>query len=132
VDAVLKQIDDEAPEIFGSGLAQAEQAYNAAFEEAKGGIGTWLTTWGSSWDRHIARSLATARAEYMLQVDIAIDKVASFIDTKMSEAKEYVAAGRREVDQFVEGLDDHLKQAGKAARDAVRDDFDAMAAQIDE
>ena len=54
VNAVLKQIDDEAPEIFGRGLAQAEQAYNAAFEEAKGGIGTWLTTWGSSWDRHIA------------------------------------------------------------------------------
>jgi hypothetical protein len=132
VDAILKQIDNEAPEIFGSGLAQAEQAYDAAFEEAKGGIGTWLTTWGSSWDRHITRALDTARAEYMLQVDIAIDKVANLIDEKLGEAKECVAAGRREVDQFVEGLDEHLRQAGKAARDAVSGDFDAMAAQIDE
>jgi hypothetical protein len=132
VDAVLKQIDDEAPELFGSGLAQAEKAYDAAFEEAKGGIGTWLTTWGSRWERLITRALAKARAEYMLQVDIAIDKVADLIDKKLSEAKECVAAGRREVNQFVQGLDEHLRQAGKAARDAVSGDFDAMAAQIDE
>jgi hypothetical protein len=132
VDAILKEIDNEAPEIFGSGLAQAEKAYDAAFEEAKGGIGTWLTTWGSSWERLIERALATARAEYMREVDIAIDKVANLIDDKLSEAKEYVAAGRREVDQFVDGLDAHLRQAGKEARDAVSGDFDAMAAQIDE
>ena len=132
VDAILKEIDNEAPEIFGNGLARAEKAYDAAFEDAKGGIGTWLTTWGSDWDDLITSALATARAEYMRQVDLAIDEVADLVDKKLSEAKECVAAGRREVDQFVEGLDDHLKQAGKAARDAVRDDFDAMAVQIDE
>ena len=132
VDAILKQIDDEAPEIFGSGLAQAEKAYDAAFEEAKGGIGTWLTTWGSDWDDLITSALATARAEYMRQVDIAIDKVADLIDKKLSEAKDCVAAGRQEVDQFVDGLDGHLRQAGEVARDAVSGDFDAMAAQIDE
>ena len=47
VDAVLKQIDEEAPKIFGGGLEQAQRGYDAAFEEAKGGLGTWLTTWGS-------------------------------------------------------------------------------------
>ncbi len=132
VDAILKQIDDEAPEIFGSGLARAEKAYDAAFEEAKGGVGTWLTTWGSDWDDLITSALATARAEYMRQVDIAIDEVADLVDEKLKEAKDCVAAGREEVDQFVHGLDGHLRQAGEAARDAVSGDFDAMAAQIDE
>ncbi len=132
VEAVLKQIDDEAPKIFGTGLARAEKAYDAAFEEAKGGVGTWLTTWGSDWDDLITRALATARAEYMGQVNIAIDKVADLVDQKLSEAKDCVAAGRREVNQFVDGLDKHLRQAGEAARDAVSGDFDAMAAQIDE
>jgi hypothetical protein len=132
VDAILKQIDDEAPEIFGGGLARAEKAYDAAFEEAKGGIGTWLTTWGSRWERHIASALATARAEYMRQVDIAIDEVADLVDKKLKEAKDCVAAGREEVDQFVNGLDGHLRRAGEAARDAVSGDFDAMVTQIDE
>ena len=113
-------------------LARAEKAYDAAFEEAKGGVGTWLTTWGSDWDDLITRALATARAEYMRQVDIAIDEVADLVDKKLSEAKGCVAAGRREVDQLVDGLDKHLRQAGEAARDAVSGDFDAMAAQIDE
>ena len=132
VDAILKQIDDQAPEIFGSGLARAEKAYDAAFDEAKGGVGTWLTTWGSDWDDLITSALATARAEYMRQVDIAIDEVADLVDKKLKEAKDCVAAGREEVDQFVHGLDGHLRQAGEAARDAVSGDFDAMAAQIDE
>jgi hypothetical protein len=132
VDAILKQIDNEAPEIFGNGLARAEKAYDAAFEDAKGGIGTWLTTWGSDWDDLITSALATARTEYMRQVDIAIDQVADLVDTKLKEAKDCVAAGRAEVDQFVDGLDGHLRQAGEAARAAVSGDFDAMTAQIDE
>ena len=132
VDATLREIEDEAPKIFSRGLARAEEAYEAAFEEAKGGIGTWLTTWGSSWDRHIAEALATARAEYMHQVDVAIDQVADLIDAKLAEAKECVSAGRRAVDEFVNGLDGTLRHFGEKARDSVSSDFDAMVAQIDE
>ena len=132
VDGILKQIDEEAPKIFGSGLARAEKAYDAAFKEAKGGIGTWLTTWGSRWERHIESALATARAEYMRQVDFAIDEVADFVDSKLHEAKKCVADGLKKVDDFVRGLKKNLKHAGEAARAAVSGDFDAMTAQIDE
>ena len=132
VNAVLKQIDEEAPKIFGSGLEQAQRGYDAAFEEAKGGIGTWLTTWGSDWDDLITRALGTARAEYMRQVDIAIDKVANFVDKKIQEAKDCVAAGLKEIDNFVGGLDTSLRHTGEVARSAVSGDFEAMAAQIDE
>ena len=132
VDGILKQIDEEAPKIFGSGLARAEKAYDAAFKEAKGGIGTWLTTWGSRWERHIESALATARAEYMRQVDFAIDEVADFVDSKLHEAKKCVADGLKRVDDFVRGLKKNLKHAGEAARAAVSGDFDAMTAQIDE
>jgi hypothetical protein len=132
VDKVLRKIDEEAPAIFGNGLKRAEDAYEDAFKEAKGGVGTWLTTWGSDWDRHIAKALKTARCEYIKQVDVAIDEVADFVDRKMDEAKDCVAAGRRRVDEFVDGLDGNLRETGAAARDAVSGDFDAMTTQIDE
>ncbi|WP_216870682.1 hypothetical protein [Modestobacter excelsi] len=132
VEAVLKQIDDQAPTIFAAGLTRAEAAYEAAFEDAKGGVGTWLTTWGSEWDEHITQALGTARAEYMHQVDLAIDEVATFVDKKLTEAKDCVAAGRRRVDDFVTGLEGDLRQVGDEAREAVSGDFDAMATQIDE
>jgi A nuclease family of the HNH/ENDO VII superfamily with conserved AHH len=132
VDAVLKQIDDEAPKIFGRGLERAEKAYDAAFEDAKGGLGTWLTTWGSDWDELIENALGTAREEYMRQVDIAIDEVADFVDRKLHEAKDCVAAGFKRVDDFVGKLDKRLIHVGEVARNAVHGDFEAMTAQIDE
>ncbi len=68
----------------------------------------------------------------MRQVDIAIDKVANFVDKKIQEAKDCVAAGLKEIDDFVGGLDTSLRHTGEVARSAVSGDFDAMAAQIDE
>jgi hypothetical protein len=132
VEKILDALDIEAAEIFDRGLKRAEAAYDAAFEEAKGGIGTWLTTWGSDWDEHIAGALGTARREYMRQVDGAIDEVADFVDRKIKEAKDRVAAGRKEMDTLVAGLDTNLRQAGEDARDAVSGDFDAMTSMIDE
>lgn len=132
VDKILEALDTEAAGIFERGLKRAETSYDAAFEEAKGGIGTWLTTWGSDWDKHIAGALATARSEYMRQVDSAIDEVADFVDRKVKEAKDRVGAGRKEVDEKVAGLGANLRQFGEEARDAVSGDFDTMTAQIDE
>jgi hypothetical protein len=132
VDAILSAMDDEAPKIFGRGLERAERAYDAAFEDAKGGWGTWITTWGSDWDKHIAKALVKARAKYMSQVDVAIDEVADYVDKKLKEAKDCVADGRRQVDEIVGGLDASLKQFGEEARESVGGDFDAMSSGIDE
>jgi hypothetical protein len=132
VEKILESLDTEAAGIFERGLKRAETSYDAAFEDAKGGIGTWLTTWGSDWDKHIAGALGTARSEYMRQVDSAIDEVADFVDRKVKEAKDRVASGRKAVDERVAGLGANLRQFGEEARDAVSGDFDTMAAEIDE
>lgn len=132
VEKVLGEMDAQASQIFDLGLQRAEAAYDSAFSEAKGGWGTWLTTWGSDWDKHIAAALATARAEYMRQVDSAIDEVAVFVDAKIREAKECVTAGHKEIDAKVAGLAGSLQEVGAQARDAVSGDFDAMGSMIDE
>ena len=110
----------------------AETAYEQAFEEAKGGIGTWLTTWGSDWDKHIEKALATARSRYLREVDTAIDQVATFVEGKLKAAKQRVAEGRKEVETFVSGLDASVKQHGEDALQAVSADFDTMGSEIDQ
>jgi hypothetical protein len=131
VEGILANMDLVAPILFGAGLQRAEQAYDDAFEEAKGGVGTWLTTWGSDWDDHITESLATARAKYFSVVDEAIDTVAAFVDAKLAEAKARVSAGRKQVDDYVATLDKHVAKFGIEAKTAVLADFDAMGADID-
>jgi|GEM_PF-2369986 len=132
VKAILDEMENEATKIFEDGLKSAEEAYEKTFEEATGGVGTWLTTWGSDWEELIEKSLAKARKEYLIQVDKAIDKVADFVETKLKAAKQRVADGRKEVDDFVKGLDDSVKQFGEEALQAVSTEFDAMATDIDQ
>jgi hypothetical protein len=129
---ILVSMETEAINIFEAGLKRAEKAYEDTFEEAKGGIGTWLTTWGSDWEKLIEKSLGKARTEYLRQVDLAIDEVSNFVEGKLKAAKQRVAEGRKAVDDFVKGLDTSLKQFGEDALQDVSDAFDAMGSFIEE
>ena len=132
VTSILDSMESEATRLFEEGLKSAEDAYEAAFEEAKGGVGTWLTTWGDDWKEHIEESLATARRKYLEEVNRAIDAVADCVDAKLAEAKRRVAAGRAEVEEFVRGLEGSVRQFGEEALQSVSGEFDAMTAEIDE
>lgn len=132
VEAILASMETEAGNIFEAGLKRAEKAYEDTFEEAKGGVGTWLTTWGSDWEKLIENSLGKARTEYLRQVDLAIDEVSTFVAGKLKAAKQRVADGRKEVDNFVKHLDASVKQFGEEALQAVSADFDSMGSDIDQ
>lgn len=132
VTSILNDMETGATELFEEGLDLAEKAYAETFEEAKGGVGTWLTTWGDDWEELIEDALATARVEYLNQVDKAIDLVADFVETKLTAAKKRVSDGLTEVQKFVTGLDDSVKQFGDDALSAVTADFDAMRSGIDQ
>lgn len=132
VAAILTKMETDAAAIFEAGLKRAEKAYEDTFEDAKGGIGTWLTTWGDDWEQLIERSLRKARDEYFRQVDLAIEEVANLVDGKLEEAKTRVAAGRKEVEDFVKTLDGKVKEFGDEALKEVSADFDAMGSEIDQ
>ena len=132
VDVILTAMDAAAVAIFDVGLREAEAAYEDAFEEAKGGVGNWLTEWGDDWERLIEGSLATGRAAYLARVGRAIDEVATLVETRLAAAKQRVAAGRAELDSYVAGLDESLRSAGEEARQLVSADFDALESSIDE
>jgi hypothetical protein len=132
VETILKEMETEASRLFGEGLAAAEVAYRNTFEEEKGGIGTWLTTWGDDWKELIESSLGKARREYLRQIDLAIDKVADCVDAKLDAARKRVAAGHKQVEDFVAGLDNNVKAFGEEALASVSADFDAMTSMIDE
>jgi hypothetical protein len=132
VDAILKPMETEAEKIFEAGLTLAEKAYSDTFEEEKGGVGTWLTTWGDDWQKHIESSLSKARDAYLAQVDSAVDKVANYVEKQLAAAKKRVADGLREVETFVNSLDKSVAQFGKEALQSVSKDFDAMRTEINE
>lgn len=132
VEDILAGMENEAGELFEAGLARAEQAYEATFEDAKGGVGTWLTTWGSDWEELIEHSLVKARAEYLRLVDVAIDQVADAVDARLKAAKKRVADGLKQIETFIKGLDAGVQKYGQEALEAVTEDFHAMSSEIDQ
>lgn len=132
VGKILEKMETDAASVFETGLVQAEDAYGKTFEDAKGGIGTWLTTWGDNWEELIESSLRKARDEYFRQVDLAIDRVADLVDARLEEAKARVATGRLQVAEFVKTLDDKVKEFGEEALKEVSGDFDAMESEVDQ
>jgi hypothetical protein len=131
VNDTLNGLEQTATKIFADGLQRAEEVYNDAFEEAKGGAWTWLTTWGEEWTEHIENSLRKAKAAYKNEVDRAIDEVADFVEAKLSAAKRSVAKGLQEVENYVNGLDHSVKEFAQSALKEVSADFAQMVSDID-
>jgi Domain of unknown function (DUF4157) len=131
VEETLAGLEEQASQMFEAGLRRAEDLYNNAFSEAKGGIGTWLTTWGKSWERHIETSLNTAKTAYKAEIEIAINQVADFVEAKLKAAKLCVSDGLQQIQTFVDGLDASLKDFGQQALTEVKGDFEQMVSDID-
>ena len=131
VTNILADMQRDAPVIFSAGLARAEKKYEAVFKEEKGGTWTWITTWGDDWEELIEHSLAKAKEAYLNVVEQAIVDVADLIDRKLAEARQAVADGRKEVDDYVKGLDSSVQKFGLDAQKEVDTDFAAMDTEID-
>jgi hypothetical protein len=131
VKNTLNGLEKTATQIFENGLRRAEEMYDDAFKEAKGGAWTWVTTWGSSWKRHIENSLATAKGVYEKEVKRTIGEVADFVEGKLAAAKRCVADGLRQVETFVNGLHGSEKEFATSALKEVSGDFEQMVSDID-
>jgi hypothetical protein len=133
-DDVLQMLADmeaSAKTCFAGGLAKAEKAYEDAFEEHKGGAWNWLTNWGDDWEELINTAFVVGRREYDRIVSQTIDDVAFIIENRLALAKMRVERGRREVDEFVAGLEGESKRYGDEARLQIGSDFDALDGDID-
>jgi hypothetical protein len=132
VNKILNTMETSANRNFGDGLTQAEKVYAAAFKKAKGGLWNRLTKWRSRWKKLIESSLKTARKAYLDEVNTTINKVAALVDAKIQEAKQRVALGRKEVDDFVNNLNRNVRQYGEDARKEVSKEFDGLESEIDQ
>lgn len=128
---ILADMEDSAKTSFASGLGKAETAYNDAFEDHKGGAWNWLTNWGDDWKDLINSAFVVGRAAYDKIVSQTIDDVAFIIEGRLALAKARVERGRKEVDDFVAGLEGESKRYGDEARTQIGAEFDALDGDID-
>jgi len=132
---VLTALDamvSEATAAFDEGLKAAEDAYQEAFDEEKGGVGNWLTKWGDDWEDLINSALAKGRDAYNKAVSDAINSAAFIVQVKLDYARRKVREGKDKIDRFVEGLGASVATFGLEAKAAIEGDFQDMESLIDE
>ncbi len=128
VEKILDKMEDQASTRFEIGLADAEKAYEKSFDDNLGGVNFFgAFRIGEDTDRAFRKG----REAYEAKVDTAITAVVRIVNAALKRAERRVAKGKKEVDDFVEGLDESVKQFGVEAQDSVAADFDEMESSIE-
>src|SRR5262249_23118558 len=72
------------------------------------------------------------RAIYVQRMDGVVDQIATAVETGLNEAKQLIAAGQAEVQNYVHGLPDNLKQVGEQAASTIQSKFDTLKQSVDD
>jgi hypothetical protein len=66
------------------------------------------------------------------ELDKLVVRVADLVEKRLQEAKDTIAAGRKEMRDYVDGLPTNLQAVGEAAEKEVKGRFDELSAGVDE
>lgn len=141
VESILGEMDGEVESTFDAGASAAKQAFEDYVDSATEAwkqerYGGWL-----GWARwiedqvfshpEIMRIANRGRELFLKKMDAVVDNVVEIIARGISEAKAEVARGRKEMQDYLASLPEHLQQIGQQAAESYRDKFDQLEADVD-
>jgi hypothetical protein len=134
VEARLTQLDTDVNATFDSGAEAARQSFDSSVEAKKNAwraehpILSIVEMLGFPVD--LQQLYSAARDEYIAQMDGVIDRVAGVVETGLNEAKQLIDDGRSEIETYVAGLPDDLKQIGQDAASQIQSKFDTLESDV--
>ena len=84
------------------------------------------------WPTDLDHIFKAARNDYIAEMDRVIDRIATLVETGLTEAKQKIDDGRAEVASFVEGLDPSLREVGENAAAEIQSRFDTLESEVKE
>ena len=140
VETILSDLDTEVTNKFDAGAATAKQKFEAyvgekmeAYKQER--YGEWWDVTG--WDERagdavfglppeVNRFFVDGRQLYIDEMDIAITDIANYVAEKLNEAKERINQGKQDIQDYVAGLPDNLRQVGEDAAQNIQSQFDQL------
>lgn len=142
VDDRLKTLTKDVTDAFDAGAAEAKKVFEdyvgKRMDEYKSarysGVFGWILwiheqLWGMP--EEVNRFYEEGRDLYIKYMDGVIDKVVAIVGTGLTEAKNDVADGRKQVKEYVAKLPEDLKQVGVEAAEDIQSKFDGLEQDID-
>ncbi|MFP5272431.1 eCIS core domain-containing protein [Coleofasciculus sp.] len=140
VETILSDLDTEVTNKFDAGAATAKQKFEAyvgekvdAYKQER--YGEWWDVTG--WDERASDAVfglppevnqffVDGRQLYIDEMDIALTDIANYVAEKLNEAKERINQGKQDIQDYVAGLPDNLRQVGEDAAQNIQSQFDQL------
>ena len=143
VDNILRGLDAKVNPLFEAGAAAAQAAFEAfvsarmeAYKQSRyGGVLGWAR-WAQDkllgMPPEVNQFYVQGREQYLSQMDAVIDGVVTIIASTIAQAKNAVARGRAEMQDYVNQLPVELRQVGQDAAAEIQESFDQLELQVDQ
>ncbi|MEQ9358015.1 eCIS core domain-containing protein [Coleofasciculus chthonoplastes] len=140
VETILSDLDTEVTNKFDAGAAAAKQKFEAYVGEKMDAYKQ--ERYGELWDitgyderfgdavfglpPEVNQFFVDGRQLYIDEMDIALTDIANYVAEKLNEAKERIDQGKQEIQEYVAGLPDNLRQVGEEAAQNIQSRFDQL------
>ncbi|MEO1061300.1 MAG: hypothetical protein AAFZ07_07760 [Actinomycetota bacterium] len=142
VEQILAGLDAKVATEFDAGEARARQRFEqyvdarmSAYKDRRysglTGKGRWLRDKFMGLPSEVNRFFDEGRRLYLAEMDRTIAAVADVVGTGLTDAKNRIAEGRRQVDEYVASLPRDLRQVGQEAADDMDARFGELEQSVD-
>ncbi|NEO40247.1 MAG: DUF4157 domain-containing protein [Moorea sp. SIOASIH] len=142
VENILNGIQGEIMSRFNAGTERAKKAYEnyvaPYMEDYKSrydgiwGAGRWLKDKLLGVPPEVTAFFKEGRNQYLSEMDVTLTDIANYVTEQLNLAKEKIAEGRRETQEYVEGLPASLQQVGKEAASNIQSQFDQLEQSVND
>jgi hypothetical protein len=139
----LTRLDKEVNDKFDQGAEQARNEFESFIDDRftswklerylmqVGGSLLWIKDQLLGLPDEVNVFYAEGRQKYVARMDGVIDEIAILVETGLNEAKQIIADGRSEVDTYVRGLPDNLREVGEQKAGEIQKKFDKLKGDVD-
>ncbi|NEP23535.1 DUF4157 domain-containing protein [Moorena sp. SIO3I6] len=142
VENILNGIQGEVMSRFNAGTERAKKAYEnyvaPYMEDYKSrydgiwGAGRWFKDKLLGVPPEVTAFFKEGRNEYLSEMDVTLTDIANYVTEQLNLAKEKIAEGRRETQEYVDGLPASLQQVGQEAANNIQSQFDGLEQSVDD
>ncbi|MDI1257323.1 MAG: hypothetical protein PSV16_14610 [Flavobacterium sp.] len=144
VNAILKNLDGTVAKLFDDGSKASKIAFEKhvqdnmrAYKKKRYGdayksygalatAGLWLWDKATGLPDEVNEFFVSGKQKYIDTMDGYIIKISNLVANELNAAKARIAAGRKEVQQYITGLSPALRKLGKDAINAIQGKFSEL------
>ncbi|HKK04555.1 MAG TPA: hypothetical protein VKA50_01780 [Gammaproteobacteria bacterium] len=143
VEKRLKRLDTDVNTAFDRGADSSRKSFEDFVKKRMDdykdrrysgviGKGRWVKDKLLGLPKEVNKFYKQGRDLYIALMNKVIDKVATIVETGLTEAKKLVDTGRANIKKYVDGLPKELQKVGKDAADAIQNKFDSLEQSVND